>query len=121
MIDFSSVRRSSIKNSGTGGLYTKKVSHLKANQFLRNQSLAEFNMWIYNKCLLASSSVTTQNEINFVVINLFDGIQIKLDIKEYGKRATGYTAVPALFQCLPNSYSESQRVVIRLPNHLLSS
>lgn len=36
---------------------------------------------MYNKYFLASSSVT--NKINFDVINLFDGIEIKLDIKEH--------------------------------------
>lgn len=33
----------------------------------------------------------SRHEINFVVINLFDGIEIKLDIKEHEERVTGYT------------------------------
>lgn len=62
------------------------------------------------------------NEINFDVINSFNGIEIKLDIKEQG---TGYglhlVLAAALILRGPVVIQKTQRVVIRPPNHLLSS
>lgn len=97
---------------GLAAVIGKSCRTLKPSNY-ESDLLAIYQVTVmYNKYFLASS---VTNEINFVVINLFDGIEIKLDIKEHGERVTGYT-LSVLLDC----YSESQRDVIRPPNRLLS-
>lgn len=47
--------------------------------------------WLLVQQMFSRLSRSRHNEINFVVINLFDGIEIKLDIKVHEERVTGYT------------------------------
>lgn len=79
----------------TGSCSCSRRQSVKAVPPITDTISSRYGQWM-NKCFLASLGHDT-NEINFAVINLFDGIEIKLDIKEHEERVTGYT----LQICIP--------------------